>query len=57
MKEKDETIEALEGLNVVDFGWAIAAPVICWYLATHGATVVRVETSTRPGCLQGQCSL
>jgi benzylsuccinate CoA-transferase BbsF subunit len=48
MKEKDETKEALEGLKVVDFGWAIAAPVICWYLATHGATVVRVETSTRP---------
>jgi len=48
MNEEKETLEALEGLKVVDFGWAIAAPVICWYLATHGATVVRVETSTRP---------
>jgi crotonobetainyl-CoA:carnitine CoA-transferase CaiB-like acyl-CoA transferase len=48
MKERDEAREALEDLKVVDFGWAIAAPVICWYLATHGATVVRVETSTRP---------
>ena len=48
MKESKETLEALEGLKVADFGWAIAAPVICWYLATHGATVVRVETSTRP---------
>jgi crotonobetainyl-CoA:carnitine CoA-transferase CaiB-like acyl-CoA transferase len=48
MKEEKETIEALEGLKVADFGIAIAAPVICWYLATHGATVVRVETSTRP---------
>ena len=37
MNEEKETLEALDGLKVVDFGWAIAAPVICWYLATHGA--------------------
>jgi len=48
LKEKEETLEALEGLKVADFGTAIAAPVTCWYLATHGATVVHVETSTRP---------
>jgi benzylsuccinate CoA-transferase BbsF subunit len=48
MNEKEKMVEALEGLNVVDFGWAIAAPVICWYLSTHGATVVRIESGTRP---------
>jgi len=48
MKEKGEKKEVFEGLKVADFGWAIAAPAICWYLATHGATVIRVESSTRP---------
>lgn len=48
MKEKEEKKKALEDLKIADFGWAIAAPVICWYLAAHGATVVRVESSTRP---------
>lgn len=46
--KKSEKKEALEGLKVVDFGWAIAGPVICWFLAAHGATVVRIESSTRP---------
>jgi benzylsuccinate CoA-transferase BbsF subunit len=48
MSESTEARDVFEGLKVVDFGWAIAAPVICWYLGTHGATVVRVETSLRP---------
>lgn len=48
MSEMEKGKDALGDLKVADFGWAIAAPVICWYLAGHGATVVRVETSTRP---------
>jgi benzylsuccinate CoA-transferase BbsF subunit len=48
MKEDKEKKEALKDLKVAEFGWAIAAPVIGWYLAVHGATVIRVESSTRP---------
>jgi len=48
MKKDRETTEALQDLKVIDFGWAIAAPTLCWFLATHGATVIRVESSKRP---------
>jgi len=48
MEKAPEKNEALEDLKVIDFGWAIAAPTLCWFLATHGATVIRVETSKRP---------
>ncbi len=44
----EEKKEALKDLKVLDFGWAIAAPTLCWFLATHGATVIRIETSKRP---------
>ncbi|MET0418289.1 MAG: CoA transferase [Actinoplanes sp.] len=37
----------LEGLRVLDFSWVVAGPVIGRALADFGATVVRVESSTR----------
>ncbi len=46
--------EVFEGLKVIDLGIAIAAPVIAWYLAAHGATVVRIETNTRPDVIRIQ---
>lgn len=48
MKKDRKKTEALQDLKVIDFGWAIAAPTLCWFLATHGATVIRVESSKRP---------
>ncbi|MBI4331308.1 MAG: CoA transferase [Chloroflexi bacterium] len=39
---------ALEGLKVADFSWYIAGPWMVRYLADHGATAVRVESSRRP---------
>jgi crotonobetainyl-CoA:carnitine CoA-transferase CaiB-like acyl-CoA transferase len=36
------------GLKVADFTWLMAGPVATKYLADHGATVVRVETSNPP---------
>lgn len=38
----------LQGLKVVDFSWSIAGPVIAKHLADFGATVVHVESHTRP---------
>ncbi|MDY6912656.1 MAG: CoA transferase [Chloroflexota bacterium] len=40
--------QALEGLKVADFSWAMAAPLLSEFLAQHGAAVVRVESVGRP---------
>ncbi len=37
-----------EGIKVVDFTWVYAGPMITAYLAKHGATVVRIESTTQP---------
>lgn len=39
--------QPFEGLLVVDFSWAVAAPIVTKLLAEHGATVIKVE-SPRP---------
>ena len=39
---------ALEGINVLDFTWVIAGPLITKCLADYGAKVVRVETIDHP---------
>jgi benzylsuccinate CoA-transferase BbsF subunit len=38
--------EVFEGLKILDFSWAIAAPWMVKYLADHGATVVHVESTS-----------
>jgi len=40
--------QALAGVKVCDFTWAIAGPFMTKYLADYGATVVRVESASRP---------
>jgi crotonobetainyl-CoA:carnitine CoA-transferase CaiB-like acyl-CoA transferase len=39
--------EAFKGLKVADFSWVAIGPLTAKALADHGATVVRVESSTR----------
>lgn len=39
---------ALSGVKAVEFGGYAAGPAINKYLANHGATVIRVESGTRP---------
>lgn len=39
--------QALEGLKVVSFGRLLAGPLAAKHLADHGATVVKVESSTK----------
>ena len=39
--------DALAGVKVLDFMWAIAGPASTRMLADYGATVVRLETTTR----------
>ena len=40
--------EALKGIKVADFSWVIAGPLITKYFADYGATVIRVESMSRP---------
>ena len=44
--------QALEGLKVLDFCWIAAGPMTTKYLSEYGATVVRVESTKRPGSLR-----
>jgi len=37
----------LEGLKVLDFMWVMAGPASTRYLADYGATVIRIESTTR----------
>jgi crotonobetainyl-CoA:carnitine CoA-transferase CaiB-like acyl-CoA transferase len=43
---------AFDGLKVADFAWVGVGPITSKALADHGATVVHVETSTRPDILR-----
>ncbi len=43
---------AYDGLKVADFAWVGVGPIISKSLADHGATVVHVESSTRPDILR-----
>ena len=41
-------MQALEGIKVVEFAWFAVGPYMSQYLAQHGATVIKVESSARP---------
>ena len=43
---------AFEGLKVADFAWVGVGPIIAKALADHGATVVHVESASRPDVLR-----
>ncbi|MEX0782645.1 MAG: CoA transferase [Dehalococcoidia bacterium] len=43
---------AFEGLKVADFAWVGVGPIIAKALADHGATVIHVESATRPDVLR-----
>src|SRR5690606_14269150 len=43
---------AFEGLKIADFAWVGVGPIISKAFADHGATVVHVESATRPDVLR-----
>lgn len=44
--------EVFQGLRLIDFSWAIAAPWTVKYLADHGATVIHVESRHHPDIIR-----
>ena len=46
------SLQALEGLKVLDFCWVAVGPMTTKYLAEYGATVLRVESANRPETLR-----
>lgn len=44
--------DAFAGIKVADFAWVGVGPIVSKQLADHGATVVRIESSTRPDVLR-----
>ena len=47
---------AWEGLKIVEFGSGAAGPIATRYFADHGATVVRIESRTKPDFLRSYAS-
>ena len=41
-------MKALQGIKIADFTWSLAGPLAVDFLASHGATVIHVESATRP---------
>lgn len=52
MEQPPEASRAFTGLKVADFSWVGVGPITIKYLADHGATVVHVESHTRPDVLR-----
>jgi len=50
---KDSTSLPFSGIKVADFSWVGVGPISAKYLADHGASVVRVESESRPDVLRG----
>ncbi len=42
------TKQILEGIKILEFAWVGVGPQVGRELAEHGATVIRVESHTRP---------
>ena len=52
LPEQETAAGAWAGTNILEFGSGAAGPVATRYFAEHGATVMRVESSTRPDFLR-----
>ncbi len=42
----------LDGVRIVEFGWAVVGPLTCSWAGNYGAEVIKIETSGRPDHLR-----
>ena len=42
----------LEGIRIVEFGWAVVGPLTTSWAGNYGAEVVKIETKTRPDIIR-----
>jgi benzylsuccinate CoA-transferase BbsF subunit len=52
LTHESQTGRAWEGTKILEFGSGAAGPIAARYFAEHGATVIRVESQTRPDFLR-----
>ena len=52
LADPDQGPRALEGVRVVEFGSGAAGPIVTRYLAEQGATVIKIESLSRPDFLR-----
>jgi len=45
-------MKILEGVKVVEFGWAIVGPMTTQFLAEYGAEVIKIESSSKPDSIR-----
>ncbi|MFT3855622.1 MAG: CoA transferase [Ilumatobacteraceae bacterium] len=50
--EADPSTAPFDGLHVLDLSWVGVGPMTAGYLASYGATVVKIESSKRPDVLR-----
>ncbi|MBI5446087.1 MAG: CoA transferase [Deltaproteobacteria bacterium] len=42
----------LQGVRIVEFGWAVVGPLTTSWAGNHGAEVIKIETRTRPDIIR-----
>jgi benzylsuccinate CoA-transferase BbsF subunit len=52
VRRKEVVKQAFEGIKIAEFAWLAAGPFIIKYFSDHGATVIKIESSTRPDTLR-----
>ena len=44
LNRNEPVVQPFQGILVIDFSWAAAAPIVTKFLAEHGATVIKIES-------------
>jgi len=45
-------MKVLEGVKIVEFGWAIVGPMTTQFLAEYGAEVIKIESTSKPDSIR-----